>query len=74
MKLKIPPPKIANKASMAMNGNTNAPAKGQPSIAPMPNHIIPLAVLRPPVQSINEAVPSMAVYMAKLDGRYAFDA
>ena len=64
----------ATNTSSRMNGATRAAAKGHPRVAPMPNHMIPCAVLMPPLQSRKAAVPSIVVYMAKVDGRYAVDA
>jgi hypothetical protein len=61
----------AIKNSSSMNGKTNTAANGQPSIAPTPNQKIPCAVRTPPRQSKNAAVPSMVVYMAKVEGKYA---
>jgi len=60
--------------SSPTNGMTSAEANGQPTMPPMPNHIMPEAVLKPPRQSMNDANPSMVQYMAKLEGRYATDA
>jgi len=58
--------------SSAMKGRASAPAKGQPKALPMANHAIPWAVLiLRPDQSMNDANPSIAQFMAKLDGRYA---
>ena len=57
-----------------MNGNTKAAANGQPSTAPIPNHSMPCAVFMPRVQSMNAEVPSIVVYMAKLEGKYAVEA
>lgn len=53
---------------------TRAPANGHPTIAPMPNHIIPRPVFRPPRQSMNAEMPSIEVYIVKLDGSIAVDA
>jgi len=55
--------------SSSRRGITNAPANGQPTMAPIPNHIIPWAVFCPPLQSRKAVRPSMDVYIAKLDGR-----
>jgi hypothetical protein len=48
-----------------------APAKGQPSKAPHANQKIPSTIPTPPFMSMNAENPSIEVYMAKLDGRYA---
>ncbi len=65
---------LATKISSTMNGNTSAAAKGHPRIAPIPNHIMPCAVLNPPFQFMKAAAPSMVAYIANVDGRYAVDA
>jgi hypothetical protein len=36
--------------------------------------MIPCAIFRPPLQSKNAAIPSIDVYMVKVDGRKAVDA
>lgn len=46
-------------------------ANGQPTIPPRANHAMPEAVFKPPLQFMKAAAPSMPVYMAKLEGRYA---
>ena len=61
-------------SSSAINGIISAVAKGQPMMPPIPNHIIPWAVLGPPDQSMKAEIPSMAVYIEKLEGKYAADA
>jgi hypothetical protein len=65
---------IAMINSSNMKGITKAAAKGQPRTAPTPNQKMPSADLTPPLRSRKAAVPSMAVYMAKLEGRYAVPA
>lgn len=65
---------LATRASSAMKGSTRAAANGQPRVAPIPNHMMPCAVRIPPFQFINAAVPSIVVYMANVEGRYAVDA
>lgn len=60
--------------SSSSKGIINAPAKGQPRMAPTPNHMIPSAVFCFPCPSKNAESPSMEVYMAKLDGRKAAEA
>ncbi len=54
-----------------MYGATSAAANGHPSSAPAANHSTPRAVCSLPERSMKAAAPSMAAYMAKLDGRYA---
>jgi hypothetical protein len=61
----------ANVSSSATNGETRTMEKGQPMTPPIPNHMIPTAVFMPPRQSMKAAMPSMAVYIEKLEGRYA---
>lgn len=53
------------------SGTSKAPANGQPTIAPSPNHIIPCAVFLPPLQSKNAANPSIDIYIVKLEGKNA---
>ena len=60
--------------SSRTKGKMSAPAKGQPSKAPTPNHIMPTAVFDPPCQSMNAVSPNVLVYMAKLDGKKATEA
>ena len=60
--------------SSASKGIINAPENGHPRTAPIPNHIMPTPVLSPPRQSMKAAIPSIVVYMEKLDGRYATEA
>jgi hypothetical protein len=60
--------------SSARRGTIRAPANGQPTIAPRPNHIIPCAVLGPPLNSKKAARPSIEVYMVNVDGRKAVEA
>lgn len=55
--------------SSTKRGTINAPANGQPTIAPSPNHMIPCAVLKPSLQSKKAARPNIDVSMVKLDGR-----
>lgn len=61
-------------SSSSKNGAANATENGQPSIPPTANQNIPWAVLSPPRQFMNAAMPSIVVYMAKLDGRKAVEA
>lgn len=66
-------PKLITKSnpSSIAKGRIRAPANGHPTMAPRANHATPLAVLRPPLQFMKEAAPSMPVYIVKDDGRYA---
>lgn len=68
------PEEAAIQTSSTMKGRIRAPAKGHPSKLPKANQKMPLAVLKPVSQSTKAAMPSMVVYMAKLDGKYAVDA
>jgi hypothetical protein len=63
---------IAN--SSMTNGAIRIPENGQPTIAPIPNHIMPEAVFGPPRQSRKAARLNEDVYIAKLEGRKATDA
>ena len=65
---------MATVQSSRTKGKMSAPANGQPSNAPTPNHIIPTAVFDPPCQSMNAVNPKVLVYMAKLDGKKATEA
>lgn len=60
--------------SSASRGMIRAPAKGHPTIAPKPNHMMPCAVFCLPRQSKNAASPSMDVYIVRVDGRKAVEA
>lgn len=60
--------------SSSRSGIIRAPAKGQPTMAPNPNHMIPCAVFCPPLQSKKADRPNMDMYMVKLDGRKAVEA
>lgn len=44
-------------------------AKGQPKTPPKAYQNMPCDVLIPPRQFMKHAAPTMAMYMAKLDGR-----
>lgn len=57
-----------------MNGRHKAIEKGHPRTPPKENQNIPWDVLMPPFQFMNAAMPAIAVYIAKLDGRKAADA
>lgn len=63
--------KMAKKHSSKTKGAHRAIAKGHPNTPPTANQNMPCDVFKPPRQFMNAAVPSMAIYMAKLDGRYA---
>lgn len=54
-----------------MNGRQSAAAKGHPRIPATANQKMPCEVLRPPRQFMNDAAPSMHMYIAKLEGRKA---
>jgi hypothetical protein len=64
----------ANRSSSNKNGADRAMENGHPSIPPTANQKMPCAVFSPPLQFMNAAIPSIVVYMAKLDGRKATDA
>lgn len=55
-------------------GKIRAPANGQPTIDPRPNHMIPCAIFGPLFKSKKAARPSIDVYMVNVDGRKAVDA
>lgn len=57
--------------SSTMNGAHMAMLKGQPSKPPRANQNTPVAIARPRLRSMNAAIPSIAVYMAKVEGRNA---
>jgi hypothetical protein len=60
---------MAKKTSSSTNGAHNAMAKGQPRTPPRAYQNMPCDVLIPPRQFMKHAAPTMAMYMAKLDGR-----
>lgn len=60
--------------SSTRRGIIRAPANGQPTIAPRPNHIIPWGIFWPPLQSRKALSPSIEVYIVKLDGRNEVEA
>ena len=60
--------------SSSKRGIIRAPANGQPTIAPRPNHIIPCGIFSPPLQSKKAVRPNMDVYIVKLAGRNDADA
>jgi hypothetical protein len=66
--------RLANMISSTKNGKESAMAKGQPRIPPRANQNMPQAVFKPPLQFMNEAIPSIVQYIAKLEGRYAAEA
>lgn len=61
----------ARMASSTRKGAHRAAAKGQPMRPPTANQNMPCDVLIPPFQFMKATVPSMTMYMAKLEGRYA---
>lgn len=65
---------VARRNSSRTKGTAKMLANGQPIVAPMPNHIIPVAVLVPPCQSMKAASPREDVYIAKLEGKKAIEA
>ncbi len=60
---------MAKMPSSARNGAHKAEANGQPRTPPMANQNMAWDVLKPPRQFMKAAVPTMTMYMAKLDGR-----
>lgn len=60
--------------SSMMNGIIKAPENGQPMIDPMPNHMIPRAMLALLRQSMKAARPNIDVYIVKLEGNKAVEA
>lgn len=66
--------KLANMTSSKRKGKQRAIANGHPRIPPTANKTIPWVVFRPPFQFMNEAMPAIVVYIAKLDGRKDADA
>lgn len=66
--------RLANSTASNRNGAHSAIENGQPSTPPNANQKMPIAVFNPPLQFINAAIPSIVVYMAKLDGRKATEA
>ena len=64
----------AKMTSSTMKGTIRTPENGHPRMAPMPNQVMPEAVLNPPRQSMKADRPSILVYIVKLDGRYAVEA
>jgi hypothetical protein len=66
--------KKAKTTSSNKNGADRAIAKGHPNIPPTAKKKIPCAVFKPPLQFIKAAIPSIVVYIAKLDGRKEADA
>ena len=61
----------AKNTSSKTKGAHRAAANGQPTTPPMANHSMPQDVLMPPRQFMKDAAPTIAKYIAKLDGRYA---
>jgi hypothetical protein len=66
--------RLAKTSSSNRNGADNAIAKGHPSIPPTANQNIPCEVFKPPLQFMNAAIPSIVMYIAKLEGRKAAEA
>ena len=60
---------MAKKTSSNTKGAHRAMAKGQPRTPPTAYQNMPCDVFNPPRQFMKAAAPSMAMYMAKLDGR-----
>ena len=60
---------MAKKTSSNTKGAQSAMAKGQPRTPPRANQNMPCDVFRPPRQFMKAAAPTMAMYMAKLEGR-----
>jgi hypothetical protein len=65
---------LANIISSNKKGADSAMANGHPSIPPIANHIMACIVFKPPRQFMKAAMPSIVVYIAKLEGRKAADA
>jgi hypothetical protein len=65
---------LANITSSNKNGADNAMANGHPRTPPIANQVMAWVVFKPPRQFMKAAIPSMVVYIAKLDGRKAADA
>ena len=65
---------LAKTISSAKKGADKAIENGHPSMPPMANQIMACIVFKPPRQFIKAAIPSMVVYIAKLEGRNAADA
>lgn len=68
------PEKIDVRTSSASRGRSKAPENGQPTMAPVPNHIMPSAILFLPLRSRNAVNPSIDVYIVNVDGKNAVDA
>jgi hypothetical protein len=65
---------LANITSSNKNGAHNAMANGHPTMPPIAYQMTACVVFKPPRQFIKAAIPSMVVYIAKLEGRKAADA
>lgn len=59
----------ASKTSSNTKGAHRAMTNGHPKMPPTANQNMPWDVLIPPRQLIKAAAPSIAMYMAKLEGR-----
>ena len=66
--------KNARTISSNRNGAHSAMENGHPSTPPTAKANMPCAVLRPPLQFMKAAIPTIVVYIAKLDGRKDADA
>ena len=66
--------RLAKSTASNKNGADNATENGHPRIPPKANQNIPCAVLRPPFQFMKADIPSIVVYIAKLEGRKAAEA
>jgi hypothetical protein len=63
----------AKMTSSNKNGADKAIENGHPNTPPIANQVMPWAVFNPPLQFMNAAIPSIVVYIAKLDGRKEAD-
>ena len=64
----------ANTISSKRNGKHRAIENGHPNTPPRANQNMPWAVFNPPRQFMNDAIPAIVVYIAKLEGRKDADA
>jgi hypothetical protein len=65
---------LANRISSNKKGADKAIENGHPMIPPMANQIVAWVVFKPPRQFMKAAIPSIVVYIAKLEGRNEADA
>ncbi len=63
------PVTLAKTSSSRSKGMTSAAEKGQPIVAPIPNHMSPLWVFNPSSVSMKAAIPIIVVHIAKLEGK-----